>query len=267
MADEATGRSDEVHNEIPKSDLELENESLRQRLKALESTELFLEARKKFLHFIATAVVIITAFGVVSVKSLTASVRDQIEDNVVDSMIAEVKADLVRSYSVDIERQVSAQLSEAIASRIQIELLRLAKEAIGEAEKDSQADFAGTVVRSYRDQLFYVVVSSSTDVPALHQLGERYKESISARLAELSLGFWLCESPDNPNWGLALGPPMALEEVQGIVGRAREIGIPLQSYPGRASRLACEKLESVKFKSRLSAANLQHHGINGAATE
>ncbi len=221
-----------------------ENEELEKKLTSLQATELYELARDKFVKLIGISFLIVTAFGLISVKSVMSEVRDEIDDRVRAKIIADVKTELIENHESAIVTQVADQMNEVIKSKVdQAELLRLAEAAIEESADETASNFAEVVVKSYEGAAYYIIAGSSTRAEDLRDLINRVRRTGGAVFDQvIGSNISICRSTvGNPYLGIGIGP-MRLTEAQDLREPVVQLGFRDDTYISRAWRFDCNFL-------------------------
>ena len=155
--------------------LEDENKALRRQLEEkpevdedLYSYRIFVEARKKLFAWIAGAALLLTAFGVYSLKDIVDEVRSRVDAKATEQVMEEIKDRIYEEHKdkllVSLERELTKQVQGQIPSllaqledRVQTERADIATLAYGED--------ARPMIEAYQqaraDQRYYVIAGSS----------------------------------------------------------------------------------------------------------
>jgi hypothetical protein len=205
------------------------------------SYRIFIDARKKFLTWIGVVVLVITAFGVVSVTNIIQTIKDKIEERGVENIVSEIKQDFEEKYQGDIIDETIARLMPSIQARVEeavrSELLAGIEKAQKEAPGSEQVAFVQALEKSYEEERYFVVAGSSPLPKDLEEELLRVRDKIGDRFDELFPNVNIYPpAKGRRNYALVIGANLSFQEAKELQQRAKEMGFREDTYLWRASR-------------------------------
>ena len=230
------------------SALEKENQELRSRLSNMGAKEedlysyrLFVEARKKLLAWIGVVVLVITAFGVVSVTNITQTIKERIEERGVENIVAQITQDFEDKHQPEIVNETIARLMPTIEGRVEEavrgELLAGFERAQKDASVPQDVAFVQAIEKSYEEERYFVIAGSSPRPKDLEEELIRVRDRIGDHFSELFPGVDILPPvKGNRNYALVIGADLPFAEAKELQQRARETGFREDTFLWRSSR-------------------------------
>lgn len=228
--------------------LEKENEELRKQLSQMTGKEedmysyrIFVEARKKFLTWIGVVIIIITAFGVVSLTNIVQTIKSKIEERGVENIVEQITEDFEEEHQPDIVNETIARLMPSIEARVdeavREELLAgIEKSQMVESESQENA-FVKALEESYEKERYFVIAGSSPSYKDLEEELIHVKDQIGDPFDELFPNVDIYPPYEgNRNYALVIGADLPFSEAKELQQRAIEEGFRNDTFLWRSSR-------------------------------
>jgi hypothetical protein len=229
--------------------LEAEITVLRKQLRELEATNeetatyrIFSEARKKLLGWVTAAMVVVTLFGVVSASKLVDSIKGEIEERGVESIISEIKADFEDTHRDEIVQTIIGDITPRLDATIYNEIRgELEQRLPSAAESAGQSALAQRITQSYERDRYLIVGGSSvlrSDLTReLNRIREAVGESFETEYPDAAI---YRPKAGYSHYGLVLAKGLSLSEAQRMLRGAISAGIRPDAFISEESRTSLD---------------------------
>lgn len=156
-----------------KNELLQENKKLKEEIERLRdinedylSYKLFTNAKKKIITWISIALVIFTAFGIISINSLVNTIRVKVEEAGTENIIESIKTGFIKEHQETVTSEVvetlnpfiEAKVEELIRSEMTTRLQEMEKTG---SQKNQIDNFSKAFKKTYEGESYIVIGGSS----------------------------------------------------------------------------------------------------------
>ena len=244
MKDSETDKLDKKISKLEKEYSDLKNQFYEDSKNTQEaySYKIFIEARKKFLSWLALPFIFITVFGYISVNTLIKSIKNQVEKKGVEKIIQKVKSDtkedILKSRDEVINNaidRITPQIKSTIEENIREEILFTFKISQSNDSISSQADVLKSLKESYEKRHYYVFAASSKEKSELERIVNRVRKKMgSSEFNTLFPNTKILEEDDNDIYSIRIGSKLTLSEAKKIKELAITYGFRKDTFIMRA---------------------------------
>ena len=222
---------------------------LREKVRKLEADQedttthrIYVEARRRLLAFVSVGVIVVTAFGLVSVSKLIDSIEKQVQDRGVESIIGEIKTDFSREHTGTIIETIRAESSErleqVIYTLIRDELNSRLAEA---AEVTGEKALASEIRRSYEGDRYLVIGGSSVKRIDLERELTRVKNGFGDEfLNKFAQARIYPPKSGKRHYALVISHGLSHAEAQEVLKDAIDAGFRSDSYVGLEAKTSVD---------------------------
>ena len=164
-------------------ELEKKNEELKNKIFDLEkgqhemlSYHLYTEARKKFMGWITAVIIIISAFGFVSISSIINNIKSSIEKKGTQKIIDAIKYDFDNKYGDQIEKLVQDHIESKTALMIQDEITTKFDQIDSMRSINKNLSLSSALDSLYNKERYIVIAGSSPNKRDLEFLLAKFQD-------------------------------------------------------------------------------------------
>jgi|GEM_PF-6743882 len=234
--------------------LRKENIQLRKQLdhlisnKDYSSYSIYVEARKKFLGWVSVVVLIISAFGVVSIANIMSSIRTRIEERGTHSIVEDIRDEFILRHQQFIVEETIHTMRPELEARIE-EALReeflaasqrveqsqsVTSSSAAEDEEQEQVQFLKAIEQSYQEALYKVIAGSSPRLQDLQGELERVKKMTGREFDDIFPDVEITKpGKDQRVYTLTLGGNLSYDRANELRERAVNLGFREDTFVTR----------------------------------
>lgn len=221
----------------------MENEDLKKEIEKLKeinedylSYKIFTNARKKFVSWMSVAVVIFTAFGLISINSLVTTIKGKIEENGTEKIISDIKKGFIEKHQATVISEVIESINPFIKARIDEMMRKEMTLRLQQAEENTEND---TLIRSfskafrdtYKNEKYIVIAGSSPRQKDLENLLQEIESSTGNNPRDIFPNLYIRKSKNNSDYYmLILEENISFSEAQKVRNKAINYGFRSDTF-------------------------------------